>query len=392
MVEAGEEYMNEISLLLSIIRCEVCQNEEFNKNNISDSIIALFTLSVKHNLSHIVASALGKENLLGIDKLAKQFKQHLMLAIYQREQKNYELKEISDIFDKANIPYIPLKGEVLCQYYPEPWMRTSCDIDILVHNEDVEETIMRLCEFGYKRGVDSTFYDCSLFSPSGVHLELHYMLTQENKNLAADQILKSVWDYAIPKEEGSYCYVMENEMFMFYHIAHMAKHFMHGGCGIRSFIDLWLLRKKMMIDVEKFETMLNTAELTAFYRAACYLSEVWFEEKEHNDLSKKMEEYVLSGGIYGSAANVSAVMTAKGERRTRFLGKLLFLSRTSLAIIYPNLRKYPILFPYYQIKRWFRVLVKGRWKKIKTLIIARNSVTDEEVYATSMMLEELDLF
>ena len=36
---------------------------------------------------------------------------------------------------KVQIPFLPLKGSVIRQYYPEPWMRTSCDIDILVDFE-----------------------------------------------------------------------------------------------------------------------------------------------------------------------------------------------------------------------------------------------------------------
>ncbi|MBO4954226.1 MAG: nucleotidyltransferase family protein, partial [Clostridia bacterium] len=36
------------------------------------------------------------------------------------------------------IDFMPLKGAVIRQYYPEPWMRTSCDIDIHVKKDRLE--------------------------------------------------------------------------------------------------------------------------------------------------------------------------------------------------------------------------------------------------------------
>ena len=48
--------------------------------------------------------------------------------------------ECCNALEKAQIPFVPLKGSVIRKYYPEAWMRTSSDIDVLVHKEDVEKT------------------------------------------------------------------------------------------------------------------------------------------------------------------------------------------------------------------------------------------------------------
>ena len=48
-----------------------------------------------------------------------------MIAIYRYEKINYELNRLRSALNEAQIPFIPLKGSVLRQYYPEPWMRTS---------------------------------------------------------------------------------------------------------------------------------------------------------------------------------------------------------------------------------------------------------------------------
>lgn len=133
--------------------------------------------------------------------------------------------------------------------YPQAWFRTSCDIDILIHQEDVERTIELLVKNGYEHQSDATTHDYSFITPGKVHLELHYSLNQGERMEAINAILDMVWVCSSPFKESPYCFQMSNDMFVFYHIAHMAKHFIAGGCGIRSFIDLYLLKKMVTVIV-----------------------------------------------------------------------------------------------------------------------------------------------
>ena len=50
-------------------------------------------------------------------------------------------KELKEALEKAEIPFLPLKGSVIRKYYPEPWMRTSCDIDLLIHKEEADNVV-----------------------------------------------------------------------------------------------------------------------------------------------------------------------------------------------------------------------------------------------------------
>ena len=78
-----------------------------------------------------------------------QHNKEVMTAFYQSQQRKYVLNEIVKCFDAAKILNIPLKGSVICDYYPEPWMRSSCDVDILIKNEDSERAIACLSKLGY---------------------------------------------------------------------------------------------------------------------------------------------------------------------------------------------------------------------------------------------------
>ncbi|MFX7845188.1 nucleotidyltransferase family protein, partial [Acinetobacter baumannii] len=77
--------------------------------------------------------------------------------------------------------------------------------------------------------------------PSGQHIELHFNLIEDHRIKGASAILNRVWDAAVPCGGWTYQYEMPDELFYFYHIAHMAKHVENGGCGIRPFLDIWVL-------------------------------------------------------------------------------------------------------------------------------------------------------
>lgn len=83
---------------------------------------------------------------------------------------NYSIDIISAALEKAQISYIPLKGAVLRHLYPEKNLRTSCDIDLLVHEEDIDETIEIIeNNTGFGKG-KVRYHDISMVSPY-VHLD-----------------------------------------------------------------------------------------------------------------------------------------------------------------------------------------------------------------------------
>ena len=208
---------------------------------------------------------------------------------------------------------MPLKGSVIRALYPEPWMRTSCDIDIYVQESELDAAASAIVEkLGYRNDGKNS-HDMQMFAPNGVHLELHYDLIEDSRYPKLAKGLLKIWKNAVPVREGGYTYKMTNEDFYFYHIAHTAKHFKGGGCGIRPFIDLWYLEKSLPYDREKTEKLLMECELFKFAEVAKKLVGVWFGTEEHDELSKETAAFVLTGGVYGVLENRVAVQTSKGR-------------------------------------------------------------------------------
>ena len=237
-------------LLLALLRKEICGHacQSIDETLRENACLSLYRLAKLHDLSHILAQSLSDIPLS--QEISVKLTKHQMSAVFQYEQQRHTLAEISDFFEKEGVCFIPLKGAVLRDYYPQPWMRKSCDIDILIKEEDVAKATALLTEKGYRVGEKSS-HDISFFSENGVHLELHFTLF--DPDFRTPEALVQVWDHAKPQAGKQYHYVLDRETFCFYHIYHMAKHVVAGGCGIKPFLDLWIIRHNMGCD----ETMLQ---------------------------------------------------------------------------------------------------------------------------------------
>ena len=362
------------------------------KNFITTStLIELFKLSKKHDLAHLIASALDSSNLLMEDNnVRKKFLQERNLAIFRYEQQNYEYNRICEALERAEIVFVPLKGAVIRDYYPQPWMRTSCDIDVLVKEEELDRAAEYLCkELGYSKEDKRSANELSLYF-NNVHLELHYDLTEGDKY--GGEVLSNIWQYVKPSEHGNCRSILTDESFYFYHIAHMIKHFEHGGCGVRPFLDSWILNKKVKIDSNRIGELLERGGLLKFANASERLSEVWFSENEPDELSNRLEKFILTGGIYGSMQNMVSMQQAKKGGKLKYILSRIFISNKELKIKYPILEKRPFLIPFYHVKRWFKPLTqKESNKRSMKVLTETSSVKNSDKKAKEQLLLDLGL-
>lgn len=358
-------------LLFDLLSSAIC-GTKLNKTNVdlssSDTLKALYDLSNKHDLSHLICHALELNGLLDRNvirtegNIHQKFYKSKLLAIFRAQQLNVEYDLIFSAFENEKIPFVPLKGSVLRFYYSEPWMRTSCDIDVLVHEEDLKKAISLLVEqHGYKLNKKGA-HDVSLSSESGQHIELHYCLIEGGLANSSTDILSEVWDHVSLKEGCSYHYEMSDEFFYFYHIAHMAKHFENGGCGIRSFIDMWLLKERNDINFDVCNALLERAGLLKFSEACKKLCGVWFDNDSATEISEKMHSYIIFGGVYGTNSNRIPVKQQKKGGRAGYALYKIFLPYDVIKFYYPILQKHKWLTPFIEVVRWFQILFQGNLK------------------------------
>lgn len=386
--------MDEKRLLMALLRFEVCGapvDPEVKAALSPELLEKLYALAGKHDLAHIAGQALSKLNLLGEDEISQKLKQAAMGALYRYVRINYELAQICRVLEEAGIPFIPLKGSVLRELYPEPWMRTSCDIDILVRESVLEHATKLLAEkLNYRIG-EKWGHDISLFSPSGVHLELHYAVIEDTQVVGSQVVLDHFWDSAVACEGCQFRYRVPDEMFYFYHIAHMAKHVHSGGCGIRPFLDLWILNHRMEYDKKKRAMLLSKGGLLAFDEAAQKVAEHWFSGESYEDsVAQLFENYILDGGVYGSLENSIHVRRINTSRLKYILSRI-FIDSNFLKKMFPVMKKHPWLMPFCQVARWVKLLCDGKFRQAAVELQLNATVSQEQELSTKTLLSYLGL-
>jgi hypothetical protein len=284
-----------------------------------------------------------------------------LLAVFSVTRLTHAQGEITALFEREGIDYVPLKGAALRELWPEPWMRTSCDLDILVREEDMARARDALCaHLGYvQRSVG--FRDVSLYSPSDVHLELHFSLRD-----TADRCppLRAAWEYAERVGE-SRAHRLRPDFHILYLLSHLLGHIGSGGGGIRPVLDLALLCRAPH-DTAALDALLAECRLSRFGEAVTALGNAILDGGEVNGAPAALLDWLIGGETYGEMHRRAEVKRAKGStaasRRTRrrYVLSRLFPPRRELALIYPSLARHAWLYPLCALRRLLRLLFGGR--------------------------------
>ncbi len=346
-------------IMLVLLRCALTGEKlpvELREELSEEKLREIFRLSSSFDVAPLAATPLTP---FAADFPAfSLFREAQYKALLRYERMERDLERVKAVFAQEQIPFIPLKGAVLRRYYPEPWMRTSCDVDILIHEDDLPRAERALCRTLSFALDGRTPVDTGFRSESGIHFELHYNLIADEYAPHAGGVLKTVWDTAAA--DGDFCYRMSDEMLYFYHIAHMAKHIINGGCGVRPFADLWLLRYRAGFDREACTALLQKGRLARLAEGCEALSEVWFGNQDHTEVTRLLEDYIISGGIYGNVANMVAVQENQRGGKAGYLLSRIFVPYIRLRNVYPVLRRHKWLTPVMEVRRWIDMVKGGR--------------------------------
>ena len=350
----------------------------------------IFDLAKKHDLAHVVGSGLANLGLLTpADSNYKFFEKECLLAVYRYENQRHEYEKIKNLFIREKIDFIPLKGLIASEYYNQPTIRTSCDLDILIKKECLKKAQnLFMEELGYKLTNSINYHDIVFTSGSKVKIELHFSLTEGVPDM--DSVLETVWDYAA-SVNGTSEYRLTNEFFLFHIISHSAYHFLCGGCGIKPIMDLFVLGKKLNVNQDELNDLLEKAKLNKFYGVALALKDAWFNGEEHNETTSMIARFILSGGAYGSRENEIIIQNVKAGSKLKYFFSRMFLPYQKLKLVYPVLNKHKWLFPFCQIARWFSFLFGVKNQNGVNEIAVLTSAKKDDINKAKTLLEEVGL-
>lgn len=384
--------MDTPKLLFSLIRVAICgmqPTQELRTACTPEALQTAYILAKKHDLAHLLGQGASKLQLPDSEAL-QICKKAAMEAFFRYARQNHSYIALCELFEAAQIPFIPLKGSVLRAHYPEAWMRTSCDMDILIHEQNIPQARSILEESGWKYWTKS-FHDLSFLSPDGVHLELHFTTIEDYVSEAGRQIMETIWEDAHPLPNKAYHMQISDALFYYYHMAHMAKHVKDGGCGIRSFLDIWVLNHRMEADKTTRSLLLKKGNLAAFSKAAEALAEIWFSDAPMDENSKNFQAFILNGGTYGTLQNHVRLQQGKKGSKLQFAMQRIFQPYDVLKLQFPILQTRKWLVPLFQVVRWFRLLRPGQLKRSRQELQTNSAISEEELSAAQALVQYLEL-
>ena len=374
-----------IDILRTVLNGE--QGDDALKAKLTPDVLpSLLRLSKKHDVAHMVSAFLFQNEIEMSPETLGAFQREEMLSVFRYERMQYAFSEICDTFDGVGIAYVPLKGAVIRAHYPSESMRTSCDIDLLIHEEDLEKAMVSLEQKGYRCG-DRAYHDVSLYSPNDIHLELHFHIQENMESL--DSVLRDVWSYATLADKSRY--VLSDEFFAFYLFAHMAYHFLAGGCGIRALMDLWVMEHRMGIVPSCAEHLLEQAGIAQFAIEMRAIAEQCFTHTQRDAFAETVLTYIFDGGIYGGRENRIAVVKSKGTNTLSYVLGRLFPPYRSMKISYPILIRVPVLLPFCWMARWFSMLFGRKTRRVMAEMSTVTGTTDEKIDEITQIRSRLGL-
>lgn len=339
----------------------------------------LYLFAQEHDIVGMIYPAIARlpeehmppQNVLQI--LLKSYKGSIIVD----SNREYEIAQLTDKFAANNVDYILLKGMVINKLYPDSFMRSMSDVDILYREYDRGSAAKCMEDMGYTLMLKSNKDDTYFKNSAKVKVELHRELVEYSMEKEYGY-LSSVWDRAV-RENGQY--KMTDEDYYIYMVIHLAKHFYKSGTGIRQIADMYVYNKGYAGKLDKgyIDGELKKLDLLIFESKISELAQTWFGDTEADESTDMIAEYVLSSGVFGTTSRLEVNLLTKeklkndgGTSKLSYYIKSIFPPYRVMVGQYGSwLKKYPFLLPAAWIKinfdrlRYRRGNIKGKIKNIK---------------------------
>ena len=378
----------ERKLLIAALGWAVANKTE--KLSLSVDWEVLLQLAKNHMLLPLLWDGLQKAGVWADvpQEAAKALEKASMQAVYRDVQAENIREKLEKRLKEAEVPYVFLKGSVLKYNYPDPALRTMCDMDILVHTESypaIEKIAQELQGTpGHSDGTHRNF-----MFPGGVEVEVHPNLIHQDTPVGTD--INPGWQYTEETAEGIR---MTEEGIYLNTLCHLANHFVSGGVGVRFVLDVWVNRhlRKKPIDRKKVEAELTRFGLLEFAGNIEALAEYWFGSGQSTPLLEELGEYIFTSGSHGRGdrAVLNSVTLSKGGSRSSALWGKIFYSRKEMEDRFPWCKGKPLLLPAAWCVRAFRAITK-RGKLIFHWSKETSKVTKEQADAQKEMLSRFGI-
>lgn len=323
-------------LLLDALKAAI-HNGKIHTALSNETRTALLRQAVRHGVLPLVFDACGGE-MLGAEANSIVFRQTAEQILKTRSFLGLYRK----LRAENSCPLV-LKGPVCAALYPKPEERLFSDVDLLADHNEFDRTRDILLKLGCRTtGESKNTHELTFYLPgSPLVLELHGAAFPKNDAYGDMNLFfapDKIHTRTVTVQGVEINTLGTNETFL-YLLCHSLKHFLHGGCGIRSVCDLLLFAEKhaKALDALYLRRCCEKISALEFLTSLFLIGEKYlgFEKPESLALlfahpapnEEDLLQDILAGGVHGGAeksrlhsANITlhAVAAQKTGKRGQF--------------------------------------------------------------------------
>ena len=352
----------------------------------------IFEFAKSQSLSYMAYCAIRKSGFDISDELKQEWSTNNSRILVSYFNQEYECDRLCRELSDAGIRNMPLKGSVICKLFPAPEMREMCDLDILVKPEDLERVHNMMLADGYSYIEDhTTSHNREYHKLPYLNVEIHtYLVAQENRMFS---YYSDYWGRAAYEDDGLICRMPWDDCYIFM-MAHSYKHFFAHGTGIRSVLDVYIMRDKLkdVLHLDFIAGELKKLGIIGFAESFERLAAAWFAG-ETTELPEELQHYhyrVLESGTYGDNAMKSTALKIMQDGKSFRTAKLImafskvFPSYSNMKLGYPCLKYVPFLLPLFWVVRWIKTVlvmpkkISAFFKKLRGLSLSGDGSDSKE--------------
>lgn len=307
-----------------------------------------YALGRRHHLTALLYDQLREQIPVVV---GERFRSDYMAQVVQSRQRRRITGELTELLEATVRDYFYIKGDVAASLYPNPEVRSMCDVDVMIHREEMQPLAQTLQNAGFtleEQGVSVWAY-----TKQGIAIEIHDTLIESTHREDDDVAFFTgkCWEYVQNRE-------LDWSFHLIYLLLHLRKHFRSRGVGFRQFLDVALVTRKVPLDWDFIRREMEGLGLWRFTLTVLELCRQWFDcgplpeplalELEP-DFVGEAAQAIFANGVFGFGNEENAeneiINTGRNEGLPGLLGK-------AWRIIFPPYREM------YETERY--AFVKGR--------------------------------
>lgn len=362
-------FLDEYGYLVHLVRCAI-HGEQPQPIPDPQWFEGVFQCGVWHRVANIAFYSIEKLEQKPPAELYRRWEACRDKAVIADITQSFARDEIAQAFQASDIRFLEVQGTWIKKFYPQPEYRTMSDVDFIIDLDNLPKAGAILEELGYQcKTIAGVEVDG--FRPPNVNVEIH--TDYFTPTSAYYRVMRP--PFASVEEAGQY----DIHEFYIYNMIHIAKHYHHGGCGIRRVLDAYYLNLHYghLLDRQYLQSVFEEANVLDFVNELTALADSWFGKDSLPGERNDMARYIFSAGLHGTEKNVCLnQLESQHGKGLRFVRLRYFLqrvfSRKAMLKRYPVLKRWKLLYPFCWVHRLF-LAVKNRKKiakEVKTVLNA----------------------